>query len=425
MAEVSYEVPVGLPDAGLLSISAQRLVSTLQDSEREDAIQTLFKLIDGVLATPTEVKKRRLRKNNEVFHRKIGRHPPAIEFLRAVGFVEGDDPEIPGDLGKDGLLSMPVAFLSRITDAHHTLARAAQEAGLNAPPLPSSGGGVFNPFQSIHQATDTTRSSKAPQAWKSEADRLRDEVKKREIEAKTKVEEAPPVDLQASAFWLSAGRRLEEVIREATNPAEDRSTDNALLVEQVAAAKATIAGAPGKFESADKKRLAELSKKRLYENCILRVICPDKSVLQVKFRAADHGSHVLTQLEPLLAQSVRAARWYIYQSPPMKRLGPRETLAAAGFTPGANVYLGFEGEKPAPPYLEDSLVAQLGPPPEIQRGCGAFGAPVAAGPTFSGEAMGWGSGQRLGAGPGSGQTAPAAAASAAAAAAEPAPMEEG
>eukprot|EP00927_Polykrikos_kofoidii_P068799 TRINITY_DN64139_c0_g1_i1.p1 TRINITY_DN64139_c0_g1~~TRINITY_DN64139_c0_g1_i1.p1 ORF type:complete len:422 (-),score=85.37 TRINITY_DN64139_c0_g1_i1:115-1380(-) len=420
MAEVSYDVPIGLPDAGLLTISAQRIMSTLEASEREEAVQTLFKLVDGVLMAPQEQKKRRVRKNNEVFHKKVGRHTPAIDFLRAVGFVESDDPEMPGELGKDGLLSMPVAFLSRITDAHHTLARVAREAGLAAPPLPTSGG--FNPYQSSSQATDTTRSTKAPEDWKSEADKIRDEVKRKEIENEEKLEAAEPVDLEPTAFWLSAGRRLEEVIREATNPSEERQTDNAILVEQVASAKGTITGSSTKFENADKKRLADLSRKRVYDTCIIRVICPDKSVLQVKFRAKDKGSDVTSQLEPLLAPHVREARWYIYQSPPMKRLAPRETLVAAGFTPGANVYLGFEDQKPPAPYLEDSLVAQLGPAPEIQRGCAAFGAPIADGPTFSGEAMGWGSGKRLG-GPGA-PSGSGEAATAGAGAAQPAPTKE-
>lgn len=419
MAEVSYNPPEDLPDASLLMIAAERLVAIPQAAEREEAILTLFKLIDGVLGAPEEVKKRRVKKTNETFNRKVGRFAAGIDFLRAAGFVEGDDPDAEGDAGRNALLSMPIAYLLRITDAHHTLAQAAQKVGIQPPPLP---GGGFNPYCSNQQSADSTRTAKAPNSWKGEADRLRDEVKKRQREMREKVDSAPPIDMQPSAFWLSAGRRLEEVVRETSEPAtEERTADNALLATQVAAARAAMNGANSKFESADKKRLAELSHKRVHENCILRVICPDKSVLQVHFRAAERGEQVMSLLAPLLAPNVVQAGWYIYQSPPLKKLAPRETLAQAGFTPGANVYLGFEGgARPSPPYFAPNIAAQLGPPPaEASRGVNA-----AAGPTFCGEAMGWGVGQKLG-----GPAPPVAAAAPAAAAPAasdggPVPMEQ-
>mmetsp|Transcript_38497 Transcript_38497/g.101801 ORF Transcript_38497/g.101801 Transcript_38497/m.101801 type:complete len:433 (+) Transcript_38497:191-1489(+) len=405
MAEVSYEIPVGLPDATVLLVSAQKLAALPDVAAREDAVQTLFKLIHGVLGAPEEQKKRKLKKSNETFHRKVGRHQAAVDFLRAVGFVEGDDPEAPDpDAGKGALLWMPVAYLSRLTDAHHTLSRAAQEAGLQAPPLP---GGTFNPYQSSSNMVDSTRGTKIPNGYSTEADKLREEVKKRQRELKEKVDAAPPVDMNVTAFWLSAGRRLEDVVRETgeqdARTDEDRLADNALLQSQLALAKSAMNGSNAKFESADKRRLAELRRTTVHAVCVLRVICPDKSVLQATFRAADHGEYVLAQLAPLLSEAVRQNGWYLYQSPPLKRLGPRETMAKAGFTPGANVYLGFEGgARPQAPYLEASLAATLGPAPEGNRGVNA-----PAGPTFSGEAMGWGSGHKLG-GPASGVEKPPA-----------------
>lgn len=378
LTEVSYEPPQDLPDAALMLTAVQRIVAIPEAAEREEAFATLFKLVDSILAAPEEPKKRRLKKSNETFHRKVGRFSAAIDFLRGAGFFEGDDPDVEGEGGREALLFMPVAYLMRLTDAHHTLARAAQEVGLAVPALPGSG---FNPYTSSVNSADTTRTAKAPESWKGEAEQLRDEVKKRQRELKEKVETAPPIDMQPSAFWLAAGRRLEEVVRETASAEEDKAADNALLQLQVASAKAAINGATGKFESADKRRLAELSQKRVHESCILRVICPDKSVLQAHFRSAERGQQVLELLGPLLAPQAREAGWYLYQSPPMRRLNPRETLVAAGLAPGANMYLGFEGgARPGPPFLEQSLAAQLGPPPEAARGVNA-----AAGPSFSGK----------------------------------------
>jgi len=182
--------------------------------------------------------------------------------LRGVGFVDGNDPDTPGEAGRGGLLLMPVAFLARITDAHHTLARAAAEAGMSAPPLPASLG--FNPYQSGKQAVDTTTSMKAANTWSQEAERVREEVKKRERENKDKVDKAAPVDIRPSAFWLSAGRSLAEVVREASAAADEVATDRALIMDQVGAAKSACQG-PANFSSADKKRLADLSKRKVHE----------------------------------------------------------------------------------------------------------------------------------------------------------------
>jgi len=401
--EVSFSIPQGLPDATILRASAQKMIALQEASEREEAIQTVFKLIDGVLAAPEDPKKRRVRKSNEVFHRKVGRHPPAVDFLRGAGFIDAPDPDAPS--AEDvGLLLMPIAYISRITDAHHALAMVASEAGIAAPLLPKSG--TFNPFQSNCQATDTTHRTAASDSWKSEADRVREEVKRKQTEIKDKIQQAPPVDMRPTAFWLAAGRRLDDVVRETAAMEGDRTTDNALLQQQISSAKATISGDNSKFTSADKKRLAELSRTRVYEVCILRVICPDKSVLQAQFRSGERGEAVMAAISGVLAPHVASSRWYIYQSPPLKRLQPKETLVAAGLTPGANMYLGFEGDKPGPPYLGDSLVAQLGPRPQDDpRG-------VNAPATFSGEAMGWGVGKRLGAAPPAATTASSTSASA-------------
>jgi len=403
LTEVSNDVPVSLPDATRLGASAQQLLS-LEASDRDAAINTLFKLIHNVLGEPDNAKKRRLKKGNEVFHNKVGRHPAALDFLRAAGFRDADDPDQEDDKGKDALLVMPIAYTLRLTDAHHNLTAVAQQAGLQPPPMPGSG---FNPYSSVVQAVDTTRSAKAPDAWKSQADAVRDEVRKRERELQQEVEQAPDVELRPAAFWLSAGRRLEEVIREADREAEERAADNNILKEQVASAKLAISGG-GTFESADKKRLAQLQRVKAHKTCVLRIVCPDKSVLQVHFRAAQSGAKVIEALRPHFSPAVQALPWYVYRSPPMERLQPKATLASAGLAPGAVMYLGFDGDKPSPPYLAQDLVDQLGP-------CRPEEAGVTA-PGFTGEAMGWGAGHRLGAAP---KAAPAASEAAAAGGAPP------
>jgi hypothetical protein len=408
MAEVSIEFPAHLPTAAVMSMAAQGVAKLPEASEREEAVSTLFKLIDNVLSDPTNAKKRQVKKSNEAFHRKVGRHDSATQFLRSVGFMDSDD-----------ALSMPVAYIARLTDAHHSLASAAQQAGLPAPPLPHCP--VFNPYSASSTAMDTTRAPKAPKSYQDEAERVAKELRDKEAALKAKVESASPVPLNASVFWSAAGRRLEEIVRETATVGEEEKGDGAIVGGQLSGVKAAINGSNLKFESAAKRALESISTKRVHESCILRVTCPDKSVLQVHFRSADRGEYVLSQVGPLLAPHIREASWYLYQSPPFKKLAPKETLIQAGFAPGANLYLGFDGSaKPGAPFFRPELQALLGPPPQDQgRGVNAIAGHL------SGEAMGWGAGQRLGAGAASG-TAPApdntpAAAAAAAPAAAVAP----
>lgn len=398
MSEVSVEYPSHLPTAAVMAEAARRCCA-LPEGDREDCVATLFKLIDAVIATPTEAKKRRVKKANATIHQKVARHSCALEFLRSVGFLDGDDPEAGAD-GRGALLEMPVAFIVRLTDGHHSLASAATQASLPVPPLPACP--VFNPYASSSTALNSTSQPKVPQSFKNETERVERELREREAALKAKVECAPPVPLNPSVFWAAAGRRLEEIVKETAAIGEEEKGDNNIIGDSLSNVKAAINGTNLKFESANKRALTQLSSKKVHEFCILRVTCPDKSVLQVHFRARDKGDHVLSQIGPLLAPHVRSASWYLYQSPPLKRLETKETLVQAGFPPGANLYLGFDGEKASAPFFEPSLQAKLGPAPQ-DHGRGVNGV---ANP-FSGEAMGWGQGQKLGSAPAAASTATA------------------
>lgn len=389
MAEVSYQPPGDMLPGPSMVLKSMEGIESLPDLDaRKLVIQTLFKLVDGVLAAPDDMKKRRVRKGNETFHQRVGQYPAAVGFLNFAGFVDSDDPDVEGDAGRNALLQMPVAFVSRLTDAHQALAQAAEKIGLIAPPIPQNSTS-FNPYQSSSTATDTTRKVGAPKRWKGETERLRDEIKHKRDELKEQIDQAPEVPLELTVFWASQGRRLEDVIKAAAYDSESVEGDANLLRGQLAAMKSAMAG-PHTFASADKRELADLSRSRTYGKCILRVVCPDKSVLQASFRSASLGKEVVSLLTPHLASHVHAANWYLYHTPPLTRLLPSKTLSVLGLAPGATLYLGFDGDKPGPPYLSDALVAQLGPYPASE--------PTANKPHISGEGMGWGAGHSLGRG---------------------------
>jgi len=180
MVEVSYDIPEGLPDSTSLYVAAQGVANIPYPQARDLALQSLFRLVDSVLAAPEDAKKRRVRKGNPTFHAKVGQHKVALDFLRCAGFMDADDPETPGKAGKGSLMVMQVAYIVRLTDAHHALADASQRCGCAAPAIPA---GNFNPYQENRLAGGAVKQ----QEWRGEAEQLRDEVKKREQELKDKL----------------------------------------------------------------------------------------------------------------------------------------------------------------------------------------------------------------------------------------------
>ena len=72
--------------------AAQRLMQQTK-GEREVAalaFTTLHSMVKSLLDLPQEPKYKRVRLENEKFQRAVGRLPPAMDFLRAVGFEERD-----------------------------------------------------------------------------------------------------------------------------------------------------------------------------------------------------------------------------------------------------------------------------------------------------------------------------------------------
>jgi len=59
-------------------------------AHRLDCLMALHKILGRIMADPESQRLRQLRLRNEKFHKQIGRFPPAVQLLRAVGFQQGD-----------------------------------------------------------------------------------------------------------------------------------------------------------------------------------------------------------------------------------------------------------------------------------------------------------------------------------------------
>eukprot|EP00820_Chromera_velia_P019354 Cvel_28202.t1-p1 / transcript=Cvel_28202.t1 / gene=Cvel_28202 / organism=Chromera_velia_CCMP2878 / gene_product=hypothetical protein / transcript_product=hypothetical protein / location=Cvel_scaffold3647:752-6126(-) / protein_length=429 / sequence_SO=supercontig / SO=protein_coding / is_pseudo=false len=285
--ECTHFAPV--PPAGVRfpSDPAHSMVQ-LQDglcADREalsNCLQTLLKLVDAVLSSPMDPKKRIIRKGNENFFNRVGRHQNAIIFLLAIGFEEEGE-----------FLKLRAAYISRLTDAHHLLSEALAGFGVHAPPVPS---GLFNPFKSSFGSTEVgsrITQNHIEQKAKENAN-VAAEIRRREkllksggVDPKT----LPPLPLDPRAFHQSSISRLEDALKEMAATGDD--LDSAAVVDRADLAKLKEALTDGpKFKSRAKEQLAQLEKQKIYSKCILRVQFPDKTVLQLNFRPFDTIRHV-------------------------------------------------------------------------------------------------------------------------------------
>ncbi|CEL99305.1 unnamed protein product [Vitrella brassicaformis CCMP3155] len=324
---------------------------------------TLGRLLNGVLASPTNESKRKIRKENENFQAKVGQFAAGVAFLQSVGFQ---------DVGEH--LILPVAYLSRLTDAHGALTELGREAGVTVPPIPNPTPAdkhiMFNPYQSSITSTTAEFSrvqGKLAEKRFHEVDQIRAELKQKKEDIR-RGGEGDTVELRPVAFHLSRMGRLEDALsavqqereQEETNPGEA-----GVAQSDIAKIKESMGDGP-QFKSRAKQELAKLSKQKVHRQCILRVLFPDKLVLQLHFRPVDTIAHVQQQIKQLLREECRDLPWYIYETPPMRKFTARRTLHDEGLVPGAMVHFAFVGAAngsaaniPQPPYLQASLLTHL------------------------------------------------------------------
>jgi len=96
--------PVSTTPSASSSLQASTPPSPAAAMKEAEAMVALQEVASRVLAEPHESKYRKLRRGNKRFARSIGASPPAMEWLRAVGFTDDDESDFlilpPGaDLG--------------------------------------------------------------------------------------------------------------------------------------------------------------------------------------------------------------------------------------------------------------------------------------------------------------------------------------
>jgi len=304
---------------------AALVATSVPQAQMGTAILTLVKLTDAILSNPEEEKTRKIRQGNPSFQERCGQFPPCIKFLLALGFQEEGD-----------FLVMPNAFLSRLTDGRKALEHIAEEAQVSIPPIP----GRFNPYVASHTAMSVqpaTMNDKRVAEMQQVKSAL--EQKRRELASqgdKTNTLAPPRVFWQASLIKLEdAIKRLQQVVA-----AEEEKDDNLILQDTLRCMQASNAS---KFHSREKTELQQLSKKKVYDVAILRVVMPNKIVLELNFKPKTQWQEVYEVVQECLSDDARFVEWYLYATPPKQKFFRNtETLLSTKLVPGAVVFLGLD-----------------------------------------------------------------------------------
>ncbi|PFH31841.1 PUB domain-containing protein [Besnoitia besnoiti] len=392
-------VYAAVTDETLFPFSLTEAIERLQLEVPREALagvlRTLFTVIDGVLAQPSNPKKRRLRKANATFHNQVGRHRAAVQVMEAAGFCEGKMRD-PASGALEDFYVMDTAYVMRLTDAHHLLSQLAPHAGVEAPPLPSAG---FNPYSSsIVSASGTSYrqiAGKHADQRLVESSKLKEKIKEREQLLQTGGgEEVPLAPAVYALEELRARERAEkaELLRaNATRFEEELAAANAdkpsLTAADIARIKEIMGDGPS-FKSRMRQQLEQLEKRKVFKSCTVRVLLPDRVILQLKFAPHQTLKLVRHHIQQFLHPQLRSAetpfgRWFLCETPPLRKVDLKKTLYEEGFVPNCTLHLKFPDECPPFPLpcLDPEALAQhnlRAPSFSLASSCAAFFASAAS-----------------------------------------------
>ncbi|KAF4645924.1 PUB domain-containing protein [Toxoplasma gondii] len=361
-------VYAAVTDETLFPFSLTEAIEKLQIDVPRDSLagvlRTLFTVIDGVLAQPSNPKKRRLRKANSSFHSQVGQFRAAVRVMEAAGFCEGKMRDPASGL-LDDFWVMDTAYVMRLTDAHHLLAQLAEHAGVPAPPLPSSG---FNPYSSsIVSASGTSLSQVAGQHGqmrKIENAQLKEKIRQREQLLETGGGEEVP--LSPAVYALEELRQREKAEKASLAP-ESSDVDECPAGEKPTLTAADIArikeimGEGPSFRSRMQQQLEQLEKRKVFKRCTVRVLLPDRAVLQLSFAPHKTLRFVREQVQQFLHPLLRSSsgggareecfsRWFLCETPPLRKVELHKTLYQEGLLPNCTLHLKFPDACPRFPH---------------------------------------------------------------------------
>ncbi|CAD98412.1 hypothetical predicted protein, unknown function [Cryptosporidium parvum] len=348
----------------------------------------LFKIIDSIIKEPRKGKIRRIKMKNPKFASTVGSFSEALNVLKSVGFVivklkPSQIHKISVDITKDKeeeeeeeeeeeYLELPIAYISRLTDCHHLLAIFCEKNRIEYPKLVScdltsidtSGEGSvkishFNPYVSnISSTSVSTNNDVSRKLMKSaieERRKMESEIKKRERDMENGTIDEQ--NLQDSGnitctkpFVIHSSNiqkfdNLVKAINDMESPEDFDEDDNSHFEQsEIQRIKDSILGKAPTFKSRTNEYLKSLLKRKVHSHSSIRVVFPDKYILQLQFRPNHTTYDLIQSVKDCINPNISSMNWYVYQSPPILKVIPDKklTLLKAGFVPNAQLYFKLE-----------------------------------------------------------------------------------
>ncbi|KAF8820603.1 PUB domain-containing protein [Cardiosporidium cionae] len=344
-------IELGMVDESTFPISLYTACETLElelSSSKDFAniLKTLIRIIHGVLYTPKNAKKRRIRKENHLFQETVGNFPLAMDVLFSCGFVEIGD-----------FLELPVAFIARLTDGYQLLSLIFETHGIPCPPLPETQ--TFNPYQTRFSSTNILLRTKRQNlnAEIQEGDSLSLENVQLAIQRRKEILENggsnvehvalnPLVFNQSELRHATIASGLEDSRNSTATSSNQEWEDflkNSISMKELLSMKEVLSENT-QFKSRAKKELETLNKKKIYSQAAVRILFPDKNILQLHFKPTATIQTVYDNLLPFLSTEIQSSQWHIYETPPLRRLNKESTLYEENLVPGGLLHFKLEGK---------------------------------------------------------------------------------
>ncbi|KAK6588992.1 N-glycanase [Cryptosporidium xiaoi] len=382
--EFEYLTPENIDIAPSLYNSIESL-NFIEKESLKGVTDTLFKIIDSIIKEPKKGKIRRIRMNNPKFASTVGKHNQALNVLKSVGFVhingKNGDNSLNNQINDDSYIELPVAYISRLTDCHHLLASLCEKNKIEAPKLVSNDHFIynnnsikvnnFNPYISNILSTSVdskNESSKRLMEYAvEERYKVEVEIKKREkdIESGSVGDDSENyICSEPIAFHSSelVNKCAKSDSKNKDQYEKDQDFDIQYLDKSyIQKIKDTIDGKKSTFKSRSNEYLKTLQNKKIYTHTCIKIIFPDKYILQLEFKPNNTTYDLIETVKTCINPNIVSMDWFVYQSPPVVKVVPdkKMLLIKAGFVPNAQLYFKLElppNHKLQGNYLKSELI---------------------------------------------------------------------
>ncbi|OII73268.1 uncharacterized protein cubi_02500 [Cryptosporidium ubiquitum] len=377
--EFEYLTPENLEMSPSLYNSIESLVNIPRD-KLKGVTDLLFKIIDSIIKEPRKGKIRRIKMKNPKFASTVGSFVEALNVLKSVGFVQvslktseifGNSEDCSNE-EQEEYIELPVAYISRLTDCHHLLAIFCERNKIDYPKLVpcdlnsidnSNENSVkishFNPYVSNISSTSASSNNEfSRNLMKSaieERRQIESEIKKRERDMENGIiNEFNPQDdgniISSKPFVIHSSniQKFDNLVKEINDIDSQEDLDNDVTSHfeqsEIQRIKDSILGKAPAFKSRTNEYLKSLLKRKVHSHSSIRVVFPDKYILQLQFRPNNTTYDLIQSVKDCINPNISSMNWYVYQSPPILKVNPDKnlTLLKAGFVPNAQLYFKLE-----------------------------------------------------------------------------------